>query len=175
MIYAQSFLRVNPVCVELAAYENNSALQEGSPNFWNNFSLPSYSGFGYYLGEFVNMSSLDRFFLFMLMYYKYAGLILPVGHVWSGLLLISPVSPSSWTWLVLGTPRTSSALPWLAFPSNAADFEINKLSTLTSRRSRIINFNFENCLHDIVINLSGLPLQRWWTHQFEAHYVRDGH
>lgn len=134
--------------------------------------MPSYSGFGYYLGEFINMSSLDRFFLFMLMYYKYAGLILPVGHILSRLFLVSPASRFSWTWLALGTHRTSSALPWLAFPSIT---EINKLSTLTSRRSRLINFNFENCLHAIVINLSGLPLQRWWTHQFETHYVRVGH
>lgn len=59
--------------------------------------FPSYSGVGYYQGEFISMSSLDRFFLLMLIYSKYAGLILPVGHVLSKLLLASPAPWSSWT------------------------------------------------------------------------------
>lgn len=44
------------------------------------------------------MSSLDRFFLFLLMYCKYAGLILPVRHALFRLLLVLPALLSLWAW-----------------------------------------------------------------------------
>lgn len=72
-------------------------------------------------------------------------------------------------------PQDQCSPALTCIPLYTTEIEMNKLSTLTSRKNRLINFNFENYLHTIVISLSGLLLQRWWTHQFETRHVRVGH